>query len=141
MKKIVYMAIFIISAFFSYFLGISAGKKTNKESAVLFNDVVVLEDTSYYTGKDVCEYAYSPIRVVNTGIIPDAKTASKIAYEYISVVYGKRIAEEEQPYNIQLINNQIWRISGSISQNKLGGVFSITIEKQTGKIWSICHTK
>lgn len=141
MKKIVFIGIMIASVIISYYLGASKNKDANNELNIRFNDVVELEDTSYYTGKDVNDYVYSPIKVVDTGMIPDAETASRITYEYISIVYGKEIAEKEQPYNIQLINNQIWQISGSLPPNMVGGVFSITIEKQTGKIWSICHTK
>ena len=109
-------------------------------AVVRFNELPELSDTSYFTGKNVNEYVYTPL-ALEKGIIPDAEIAAKIAFDYVLAVYGEKIARLEQPYNIELINNQVWRITGTMPPNALGGVFTLTIEKQTGKIWSICHTK
>ena len=77
----------IASVIISYYLGASKNKDANNELNIRFNYVVELEDTYYYTGKYVNDYVYSPIKVVDTGMIPDAETASRITYEYIYIVY------------------------------------------------------
>lgn len=99
-----------------------------------------LNDTSFYTGKNVSEYRFSPMKQVN-GIIPDAETAAQIAFDYVSKVYGNNYAVKEQPYHVQLLNNQIWSVNGNLPRNMDGGVFHITMEKYTGKVWSIYHDK
>ena len=76
----------------------------------------------------------------NEGVIPDASTAAKIAFQYVSAVY-KDCAVNEQPYQIKLVNKQILIVEGSHPINVLGGTFYICIEKYTGKIWAMYHDK
>lgn len=107
---------------------------------VKFQEIEASNDTSYYTGADISNCPYLPQRY-EKGIIPDASSAAKIAYNYVTFVFGEECAKTEQPYQIQLVNGQIWFIDGYLPENYCGGTFSIAIEKYTGKIWCISHGK
>ena len=111
-------------------------------SNIRFEELEEIADTAYYTGKDisVSHYYFSPTQF-ERGVIPDAATAAKIAYLYVAAVYGENHSIHEQPYQIRLINKQIWTIEGYLSPYALGGTFYICIEKYTGKIWAISHGK
>jgi hypothetical protein len=111
-----------------------------KPSGIKFDEVEVINDTAYYTGKDLSECRFPPTSFKN-GVIPDAATAAQIAFQYVSAVFDKDCAIREQPYHIRLMNNQIWIIRGYLSPNAFGGTFEIGIEKYTGKIWYMFHDK
>ena len=65
---------------FSYYLGKWNGASICRNvSNIQFVEVEEIDDTTYYTGKDVSHYMYSPTRF-NEGVIPDASTAAKIAF-------------------------------------------------------------
>ena len=109
-------------------------------SNIRFEELEEVNDTAFYTGKDVSQNFLSPTKF-EEGVIPDAATAAKIAYQYVAVVYGERCSIDEQPYQIKLINKQIWTVKGYLSPYALGGTFYICIEKYTGKIWAMSHGK
>lgn len=140
-KLYVFVFALFVVAIISFYIGRSKGNtKIIDKVSVQYQELEESTDTSYYTDKDVSKLYYRPHRYEN-GVIPDAYTASRIAYDYVTAVWGERIAKEEQPYQVQLINNQIWKINGSFPENKAGCPFSITIERYTGKIWIIVHLK
>lgn len=147
MRKIIIYGIVLLSCIsISYFLGKSERSNTGDVSSnIKYVEGINLRDTSFYTGKDVSQYRFNPLKLIKKGVIPNANAAAKIAYDYVTFVYGEKCAKEEQPYNVQLINDQIWVIQGSLPQTPplltSGGVFYLTIEKYTGKIWSIRHEK
>lgn len=139
-KKIIIGILLFVCVVFSYYLGKWNGASICRNvSNIQFVEVEEIDDTTYYTGKDVSHYMYSPTRF-NEGVIPDASTAAKIAFQYVSAVY-KDCAVNEQPYQIKLVNKQIWIVEGSHPINVLGGTFYICIEKYTGKIWAMYHDK
>jgi hypothetical protein len=109
---------------------------------IKFEELEEVADTAYYTGKDVsASHSFLSPTQFEEGVIPDAATAAKIAYLYVAAVYGEDHSVHEQPYQIRLINKQIWTIEGYLSPYALGGTFYICIEKYTGKIWAMNHGK
>ena len=95
-------------------------------------------DSISYTGK---EYGtnFGPTRI-KEGMVPNEECAARIAYEYVSAVFGEGCANKEQPYSISLINDQVWDIAGCPPKGE-GGAFHIAIEKATGKVQYIMHGK
>lgn len=83
----------------------------------------------------ICKYGIFPVEA-----IPNVETAIKVCEPILISAYGKDIIEE-RPYIVTLSNN-CWRITGSLPRNaKLGGTFSIVIQKSDGKVIKMYHTK
>jgi NTF2 fold immunity protein len=75
----------------------------------------------------------------NPGVIPNHEIAIKIAFIYLSQLYGKETIIEEFPLNIDSIG-QYWIISGTL-HSQLGGVAYITLRKDNGMVISMYHEK
>ena len=79
-------------------------------------------------------------RVPEQGFVPDAMTAEKIAEAVLVPIYGQTQIDLEKPFKVTLNNGgSIWTISGQLRSDLLGGVFTIRIQKQDGKILSLDH--
>lgn len=83
----------------------------------------------------------TPISVVENGVLNNETIAVEVAKIYISNIFGKACLQEEKPYQVVMINDSIWDISGSLPKNALGGTFSIVLDKRTGGVISIMHGK
>ena len=72
------------------------------------------------------------------GEVKNEKDATQIAAKVIQEVYGKN----EYPYVVKYNKNaNAWIVSGSLPLFHLGGVASIAIDKETGEILMLIHTK
>ena len=72
------------------------------------------------------------------GEVKNENEASKIAAKVIKEVYQK----DESPYIVKFNKNaNAWIVSGSLPLFHLGGVASIAIDKGTGEILMLIHTK
>ncbi len=83
-----------------------------------------------------------PIRVLDEKykltIIEDAKSAATVAFVYASSFLGKKHAEQDQPYSVQLLNDSIWVVKGA---NHGMGHFIMNINKFTGQQTNYMHGK
>ena len=50
-----------------------------------------------------------PDEVKKHGVIPDVETAAKIAFILLPIIYDDDCLRKESPFQIELINNEIWR--------------------------------
>ena len=72
------------------------------------------------------------------GEVKNAKEAYKIAAKVIKEVYEN----DEYPYIVKYNKNaDAWIVIGSLLPFHVGGVASIAIDKQTGEILMLIHTK
>ncbi|WP_162996785.1 NTF2 fold immunity protein [Mucilaginibacter kameinonensis] len=67
------------------------------------------------------------------GLVPDQKTAIKIAEAVWLPIYGKKIYDEE-PFIASLTENGNWMILGSIHGQHGGGELMIILQPKDGKI-------
>ena len=84
------------------------------------------------TALDLCDYTKE------FGVIENEEEAYQVAAKVIEEVYGK----DESPYIVKY--NEVadaWIVSGSLPFFSLGGVASIAIERDTGAILMLIHTK
>jgi hypothetical protein len=103
--------------------------KECQDIATTINKVDSLFNYSQYLG-------YKP----KNGFIPNESIAIKIAEIILVQIYGKNIYEE-RPYNIML-KDSIWKIEGSLNPKyDKGGVFYIELNKNTGEVVKVMHTK
>lgn len=72
--------------------------------------------------------------------VPTAEVAVKLANTILIELYGIDDIEEQSPFSVNLEDN-IWILEGYLDENKLGGVAYIEIDKQTGQIRKVVHTK
>ena len=105
-KKIIGILLFVCVVF-SYYLGKWNGASICRNvSNIQFVEVEEIDDTTYYTGKDVSHYMYSPTRF-NEGVIPDASTAAKIAFQWITGSVLMIIFQDRQSINVNETSNEL----------------------------------
>lgn len=81
---------------------------------------------------DLCDYEGS------FGEVKNAKQAAKIAAKVIKEVYENN----EYPYIVKFnANADAWIVNGSLPLFHLGGVASVAIDKESGEILMLMHTK
>lgn len=44
------------------------------------------------------------------------------------------MVEKELPFSVELINDSIWLLSGTLSENALGGTFHMSMLKWNGQV-------
>ena len=74
------------------------------------------------------------------GLIPNAKAAvdfAKIIFNYCE----NGAFNNEKPFNVELVNNRVWYIYGSLPKGTVSGVVEISIQKSDGKVLAIFHGK
>jgi hypothetical protein len=112
-----------------------------KKNATLFLITVTILASSL---SDNCIIAQNNKYVIGSipekGFVPNKETAIKIAIAVWLPIYGKKIYNEA-PYQVELIDNKIWLVQGTLPKGKLGGVAIIKIQKKDGKILMVAHEK
>ncbi len=92
--------------------------------------------------------------VVNcdTCLIKTEIAAINVAENILFKVYDKSKIKNERPYNILLIDNKVWVISGTLNKSfiesilfrnfqKYGGCFEIKLDARTGRTIKLIHYK
>ena len=137
MKKIIWvilgitLAIFIVIIFFVFTKDYRVSKKSNyipyAGAIDIYNasrEELIELDIGNYPGV--------------FGEVKNENEASKIAAKVIKEVYQK----DESPYIVKFNKNaNAWIVSGSLPLFHLGGVASIAIDKGTGEILMLIHSK
>jgi len=137
MKKIIWvisgitLSIFIVIMFFVFTKDYRVSKENNyipyAGAIDIYNasrEELIELDTGNYSGV--------------FGEVKNENEASKIAAKVIKEVYQK----DESPYIVKFNKNaNAWIVSGSLPLFHLGGVASIAIDKETGEILMLIHTK
>jgi hypothetical protein len=74
-----------------------------------------------------------------TGVVPDERTAAKIAEAIWFPNYGKTI-QEQKPFKIELVREgTVWIVQGTRKQISPGGTAYIEIQKSDCKILKVTH--
>lgn len=74
-------------------------------------------------------------------MVPDAATATAIAFAIALPVYGKKQIESELPLHA-VLKGQIWSVQGTLPKEwTTGGTVTIEIDKTSGKILYLMHGK
>ena len=74
------------------------------------------------------------------GFVPTRGTAVRIAEAVLIPIYGERNIQKQKPLNASLKGN-VWRVTGTLPKNMLGGVALIEISKGDGRILRVTHGK
>lgn len=79
---------------------------------------------------------------IKDGIVPDAKTALKIAEAVLVPIYGEDQVASERPFRAELVDG-LWVITGTIHGGPFvtGGVAHVKISKSDGRIEELWHSK
>jgi hypothetical protein len=72
-------------------------------------------------------------------LIPNSETAVKIAFIYLSQVYGEKKIIDEFPLNVDSTGGN-WIITGTLHSG-LGGTAYIALKKNTGTVINLFHGK
>ena len=73
------------------------------------------------------------------GLIPNAKAAVGVAKIILNYCFGEGTINKERPLNVELVNNRVWYIYGSLPKGAVGGVVEISIQKSDGKVLGMIH--
>lgn len=87
----------------------------------------LVESTKSFTPKD--------------GFVPNKEAAVTIAYAVALPVFGKSLLDSELPLRAEL-KNSVWTVLGTLHcQSCDGGTLVVQIDKASGKILFLIHTK
>lgn len=78
--------------------------------------------------------------LLNANFVPDADTAIKIAETVWLPLFGESIYDKK-PFRVQLKDDKIWVVSGTLKTDEVGGIPYIEIQKSDCKILNVYHTK
>ena len=151
MKKITIIIIFVVGIILGVFI-------KSEYDSVKSKNVVVKQDYIFKgnvkVDKDMIDARKSVDDSINykseidpfnvyrnqNGLIPNAKAAvdfAKIIFNYCE----NGAFNNEKPFNVELVNNRVWYIYGSLPKGTVGGVVEISIQKSDGKVLAIFHGK
>ena len=74
------------------------------------------------------------------GFVPDSATAIAIAVAVWEPVYGKKNIAEQAPYRATL-KDGCWTVTGTLPKGRVGGTATAVIDKMSGRIIMMFHTK
>jgi hypothetical protein len=74
------------------------------------------------------------------GVVPDGRTAIRIALAVWGPIYGDKEIEGGKPY-VARLKNGIWTVEGSLPKDWYGGTAYIEINKADGKVLKVTHYK
>jgi hypothetical protein len=79
--------------------------------------------------------------IPKNGFVPDKDTAMAIAYAVAVPVYGKKDMDEESPFRTEL-KAGVWTVLGTLHCESCdGGTLIMQIDKTSGKILFMSHSK
>lgn len=78
--------------------------------------------------------------VPKNGFVPDKEIATKIAELIAKKIYGDSRIDAQKPFQADL-QGEVWKVSGTIPPNFLGGTFEVYLSKVDGKIIRVTHGK
>lgn len=164
MKSFKYIILFvvIVLSFLGglYFSKLRSEQNTHKADPASFSchnitgdDIVLLSSTQQFSGRMMYSSDYSE----NRDIVPNETIAVKLGLLMLASVYGERIYDDK-PYTVALLDS-VWVVETSLLPPSLetdslemdsdmvlqplvcGGIGHVEINKHTGKIYTIYHTK
>ncbi|WP_036879364.1 NTF2 fold immunity protein [Xylanibacter oryzae] len=151
MKKITTIIIFLVGIILGIFIkseyDIVKSKNVVVKEDFIFKGKVKVDKDMIDARKSVddsinYESEIDPFNVYSNqnGLIPNAKAAvdiAKIIFNYCE----NGAFNNEKPFNVELVNNRVWYIYGSLPKGSYGGVVQMSIQKSDGKVLSIFHGK
>ncbi|WP_036879379.1 NTF2 fold immunity protein [Xylanibacter oryzae] len=151
MKKITTIIIFLVGIILGIFIkseyDIVKSKNVVVKEDFIFKGSVKVDHDMIDARKSVDDSVnyvsgIDPFNVYSNqdGIIPDAKSAVDIAKIILNYYYDGTF-NNEKPFNVELVNNRVWYIYGSLPKGYYGGVAQISIQKSDGKVLGIFHDK
>ena len=82
----------------------------------------------------------SSVKELRDGAISSPFVAARISEIISNSIYGKN--DMKRPISVSLINDEVWSVSSApLPQGTLGGTPGLLIEKSTGMIILIIHSK
>ena len=72
------------------------------------------------------------------GFVPDSVTAVRIAIAVWSPIYGEERIRAQAPHRATL-TGEVWKVTGTLPQNAVGGVASAEIAKQDARVIRVTH--
>jgi len=78
--------------------------------------------------------------VPESGFVPDAETAVRIAVAVWTPIYGVQKIESEKPFHA-VLNNNVWTVTGTLPSGLKGGVLVAEIAKRDARIIRVSHGK
>lgn len=73
-------------------------------------------------------------------LVPDARTAIRIALAVWGPIYGDDKIADEKPF-VARLRNGVWTVEGSLPEGSVGGAAYIEINEADGKVLKVTHFK
>jgi hypothetical protein len=75
------------------------------------------------------------------GYVPDEKTAVAVAEAILVPIYGQQQVLQQRPFHAVPEGTAVWKVEGSIPIGRVGGVATVRLQRQDGRILSVTHGK
>lgn len=128
----------IINAIFVFILGIiifALLPNISQMKDMKYNKTFVYKGFQDYSaellGDDFCIHSFTPKSIdCLKPMVCKSRTAATIAISILETKYGKNFVQKQQPFEVVLVNNQIWRVRGQMG-------IVVYIQKKDAKILSL----
>lgn len=87
----------------------------------------------------ICALGAARPKLPQQGVVPDERTAVKIAEAVFLPIFGVDEVEKWRPYHAQFDKNGVWTVYGTLPRNWRGGTPSLTIRKQDARVLEVWH--
>ena len=75
------------------------------------------------------------------GFVPDEKTAITVAEAVLIPIYGEKLIASERPFHAVLNGKGVSTVQGSLPDGWAGGVATVRLQRQDGRILYVMHGK
>lgn len=119
---------------------------------ILVSLIVLLFFYNTLNYKNVFNAKRQKVKNCNTCLVKNEETAVQLAEILLFQVYGEDKIKSQRPYEVKLVKNNIWIITGSLNENifqkllygnfpKFGGTFEVKIDAKNAQVIYITHYK
>lgn len=104
-------------------------------------DNIVIKNNLDKQNDILIKYGVKSSCIPRQGVVPDAKTARRIAELVFIRLYGNDI-NNNKPFRVKYDNKYgVWVVNGILKKGMIGGVPNLIIQKSNAKVLAIWHTK
>lgn len=115
---------------------------SSKEKNIVENVEKAMDSIPYILDETLLRETYKTFEgyCPSEGYVDTPKLAVQLADIILCSIYGKEEIAEQYPFQVHL-DNGVWVIEGYIEEGLMGGSAYIEIDKKTGAVLKLLHTK
>ena len=136
MKKKIFSILLVLLLSMSFFTCKNSAEGSTHESASKAPNeqkLIIIDDGYLFSGDG--------IDLDNFDMLPTIDIAFDVAFSVLKGIYGEKECAKFYPYKGYLLNDSVWVIYGSMPRLVEGGFPYIELNRHTGCVMKVLHTK